>query len=77
MAVVLFCFMDWLELKELNKKKKKKEEEKKKGSAVTEQNGKKRERKVYELPGQKRDPPEEVVFVCRYILSLCFFIWYS
>ena len=28
------------------------------GSAV--ENGKKRENKVFDLPGQKRDPPEEV-----------------
>ncbi|XP_061373299.1 uncharacterized protein LOC133315648 [Gastrolobium bilobum] len=39
--------------KDVNKKKNIKEEEKKK----VEQ--KKRERKVYDLPGQKRDPPEE------------------
>ncbi|KAJ9186449.1 hypothetical protein P3X46_002021 [Hevea brasiliensis] len=53
--------------KEMNKKKnikeeekkKKKKKKKKKGSVVSEQNGKKRERKVYELPGQKRDPPGE------------------
>ncbi|KAJ8762240.1 hypothetical protein K2173_007396 [Erythroxylum novogranatense] len=50
--------------KELNRKKKKqKEEEKKKVSMVaTELNGKdnrKREKKVYDLPGQKRDTPEE------------------
>ncbi|KDP36920.1 hypothetical protein JCGZ_08211 [Jatropha curcas] len=45
--------------KELIKKKKKNEEEKKKGSVLPERNGKKREKKVYDLPGQKRDPPEE------------------
>ncbi|XP_044475976.1 FACT complex subunit SSRP1-A-like isoform X2 [Mangifera indica] len=38
------------------KKKKKKGEEKKE---EVQQNGKKREKKVYDLPGQKRDPPEE------------------
>lgn len=45
-------------MKEVKKKKKVKEEVKKKGAAGAEQ--KKKERKVYDLPGQKRDPPEEV-----------------
>ena len=46
------------------KKKKKKEEQKKKGAkVVAQENGKKKERKVYDLPGQKRDPPEEVCFL--------------
>lgn len=44
--------------KEVKKKKSKGEE--KKAEAEGEQNGKKKERKVYDLPGQKRDPPEEV-----------------
>ncbi|KAJ8772689.1 hypothetical protein K2173_027866 [Erythroxylum novogranatense] len=45
--------------RELNKKKKQKEEAKK-VSVKTKENGKvKRERKVYDLPGQKRDIPEE------------------
>lgn len=39
-------------------KKKKVEDEKKKKV----ENNKKREKKVYDLPGQKRDTPEEVVF---------------
>ncbi|KAK9271233.1 hypothetical protein L1049_026823 [Liquidambar formosana] len=45
--------------KQQKKKKKNKEEEKKKAAKEAEQNGKKREKKVYDLPGQKRDPPEE------------------
>ncbi|CAN0872027.1 hypothetical protein LINGRAHAP2_LOCUS10011, partial [Linum grandiflorum] len=46
--------------KELNNKKVKKSEgAKAKESAAAEQNGKKREKKVYDLPGQRRDPPEE------------------
>lgn len=46
----------------MQKKKKKGEEEKKKkkGAKEPEQTGKKREKKMYDLPGQKRDPPEEV-----------------
>lgn len=39
--------------------KKKKGEEKKAAVSKAEQNGNKKERKVYDLPGQKRDPPEE------------------
>ncbi|XP_044511940.1 protein PXR1-like [Mangifera indica] len=42
--------------KELKKKKKKKKGEEKKEEV--QQNGKKREKKVYDLPGQKRDRPE-------------------
>lgn len=34
-------------------------EKKKRGAKEAEKNGKKREKKVYDLPGQKRDPPEE------------------
>ncbi|XP_027090116.1 uncharacterized protein [Coffea arabica] len=46
--------------KSSDKKKRKKEEEiKKKGAKETEQTAKKREKKVYDLPGQRRDPPEE------------------
>ncbi|KAJ6931536.1 hypothetical protein NC652_014894 [Populus alba x Populus x berolinensis] len=47
--------------KELNKKKVKKEEVNKKTKVYVEavQIVKKRERKVYDFPGQKRDPPEE------------------
>ncbi|CAL1383946.1 unnamed protein product [Linum trigynum] len=41
------------------KKQKKTEVVKGKGSAGTQQNGTKKEKKVYSLPGQKRDPPEE------------------
>lgn len=54
----------------MQKKKKIKEEEKKTGAKIAVQNGKKREKKVYDLPGQKRDPPEEVCF----LISLCLFI---
>jgi hypothetical protein len=63
MGVVLYYFADWFEIKELNKKKVKKEEDSKKtkGSVAAEQNVKKRDRKVYDFPGQKRDPPEEVM----------------
>lgn len=50
------------------KKKKKKVEEEVKKAGGAEQNGKKRERKVYDLPGQKRDPPEEVI---------CSFLWFD
>ncbi|CAK9178417.1 unnamed protein product [Ilex paraguariensis] len=46
-------------LKVQKKKKVKEEEKKKKGANKVEQNPKKRERKEYDLPGQKRDPPEE------------------
>lgn len=56
-------------LKVQKKKKKKKEEQKKKGAkVVVQENGKKKERKVYDLPGQKRDPPEEV---CSLLLLFC------
>lgn len=48
------------ELKGLNSKKKVKEELNKNTAKKTVENGKKREKKVYDLPGQKRDPPEEV-----------------
>jgi len=30
---------------------------------------KKREKKVYDLPGQKRDPPDEVLFCCSVLLG--------
>ncbi|XP_031403174.1 transcriptional regulator ATRX homolog isoform X2 [Punica granatum] len=40
-------------------KKKVKEEPKRKMVKQTVENGKKREKKVYDLPGQKRDPPEQ------------------
>ncbi|KAL6952411.1 hypothetical protein U1Q18_041993 [Sarracenia purpurea var. burkii] len=43
----------------VQKKTKVKEDEKKKGVKEAQKNGNKRERKVYDLPGQKRDPPEE------------------
>jgi hypothetical protein len=63
MGVVLFYFADWFEIKELNKKKVKKEEVNKKTKVYVAavQIVKKRERKVYDFPGQKRDPPEEVM----------------
>lgn len=63
MGVVLFYFADWFEIKEQNKKKVKKEVVKKKTKVYVEavQIVKKRERKVYDFPGQKRDPPEEVM----------------
>ncbi|XP_028792928.1 uncharacterized protein LOC114748654 isoform X1 [Neltuma alba] len=47
---------DCLGQKEPKKKNKIKEEGKKKGEPASEQ---KKQRKVYDLPGQKRDPPEE------------------
>lgn len=50
--IYLELFIVYQELK----KKKKKEEEKK----AAQQDGKKREKKVYDLPGQKRDCPMEV-----------------
>ncbi|KAJ0024836.1 hypothetical protein Pint_09377 [Pistacia integerrima] len=56
MGVVLFTFLYRLNGEKELKKKKKKGEEKKE---EVQQNGKKREKKVYDLPGQKRDPPEE------------------
>ncbi|CAK7346193.1 unnamed protein product [Dovyalis caffra] len=61
MGVILFYFAGWFEMKELNKKKVKKEEviKKTKGSVTAAQIVKKREKKVYEFPGQKRDPPDE------------------
>lgn len=55
------------------KKKKIKGEEKK---SEAQQNGKKKERKVFDLPGQKREPPEEVnycrVSLVNFLLSVCF-----
>ncbi|XP_010533812.1 PREDICTED: uncharacterized protein LOC104809499 [Tarenaya hassleriana] len=45
--------------KELKKRKIKKEEEGKKRAAATQGEVKKREKKMYDLPGQKRDQPEE------------------
>lgn len=42
--------------------KKEEVEDKKKGTKNADSNVKKREKKVYDLPGQKRDPPEEVCF---------------
>lgn len=52
--------MDCCELKELKKKKKAKVEQEKNTAKQALESGKKRERKVYDLPGQKRDPPVEV-----------------
>lgn len=46
-----------VKVKEAKKKTKIKEEVKKRGGSASEQ---KKQRKVYDLPGQKRDPPEEV-----------------
>ncbi|XP_027092966.1 uncharacterized protein [Coffea arabica] len=46
--------------KSSDKKRRKKEDEtKKKEAKETEQTAKKREKKVYDLPGQRREPPEE------------------
>lgn len=45
--------MKSLKIKEVNKKK---------GKTVVNGKDKKKEKKVYDLPGQKRDPPEEVLF---------------
>lgn len=56
MGMVL-VFVLW---KELKRRKTTKEEEK----ADTATERKKREKKVYDFPGQKRDPPEEVLFCC-------------
>lgn len=65
---VWFCFLLW---KELKKKKMTKEEEKKKSKVADKTpEPKKREKKVYDLPGQKRDPPEEVL--CCFCFSLGF-----
>lgn len=56
-------------------KKKKKEEEaqktKKGGKAADSKDAKKREKKVFDLPGQKRDPPEEVSCVLLIFEFLC------
>ena len=58
---VCVCVCILLEWKDLKKKKKKEEEKKKVAqSKATTTEPKKREKKVYDLPGQKRDPPEEV-----------------
>lgn len=57
-----FCFLLW---KELKRRKKTKEEMK----ADTAAEPKKREKKVYDLPGQKRDPPEEVLLCCSILLG--------
>lgn len=46
-----------------NKVKKEEEEEEKKKGGKEAENGKRKEKKVYDLPGQKRDPPEEVCFL--------------
>lgn len=61
MGMVLYYFADWFEIKEMNKKRVKKVEESTmpKGSVAAEQNVKKRERKVCDFSGQKRDPLEE------------------
>lgn len=59
-------------------KKKVKEEEarkNKKVSKVVESVGVKKEKKVFDLPGQKRDPPEEVssvVFLFFYFILNCY-----
>lgn len=53
-----------LGIKDLKKKKKKEEE--KTNSAME---PKKREKKVYDLPGQKRDTPDEVLLF--YFFLLC------
>lgn len=61
-----FClFIVGLGIKDLKKKKKAKEEEKTKAAEATKEQ-KKKERKVFDLPGQKREPPEEV----HYLFSL-------
>lgn len=56
-------FLNGLWRQEPKKKKKVKEEEKSKTSKAKQESQKKerREKKVYDLPGQKRDPPEEVL----------------
>lgn len=60
-----FCFLLWKELK----KAKIKEEGKKKRNVDTAAEKKKREKKVYDLPGQRRDPPDEVLFCRLYLLT--------
>lgn len=45
---------------EINKTVKVEVKRKKSTAGSKEEIGKKREKKVYDLPGQKRDPPEEV-----------------
>lgn len=57
----------FLGVKVLKKKKKEEDEKKKKKKGAKEpvKTASKREKKVYDLPGQKRDPPEEV--------KVCFF----
>lgn len=61
-----FCVFNVDLGKDLKKKKKTKEEEKTKAAEATKEQ-KKKERKVFDLPGQKRDPPEEVH--CRFPYS--------
>lgn len=60
-----FCFLLWKELKKI----KIKEEGRKKKNVDTPAEKKKREKKVYDLPGQRRDPPDEVLFCCLYLLT--------
>lgn len=50
-------------------KKKKKKGEEKKAAAGKEV---KREKKVYDLPGQKRDPPEEVLGLKHFFFGVYF-----
>lgn len=62
--VGVFYFLCGFGIKDLKKKKKKEEDKKKTAGASTEQ--KKTGKKVFDLPGQKRDPPAEVhcFFLC-------------
>lgn len=58
-----FVLVFWVEFVLMVQKKIKEKEEKKE-----DQNAKKREKKVYDLPGQKRDRPDDVY--CKYSSSL-------
>lgn len=59
----MVCFLIGVGRQELKKKKKVKEEVKSKSSKeeIESQKKERKEKKVYDLPGQKRDPPEEVL----------------
>lgn len=62
-------------VKKGQQKKRKKEEEvpkaKKGGKGGVGTDAKKREKKTFDLPGQKRDAPEEVSFLCCFENKCC------
>lgn len=69
-------------VKEVKKKKNvKEEEEKQETKKKVAETPKKREKKVYDLPGQKRDPPEEVskrnLFILLILRFSCFLSLFS